>query len=43
MSKNKHDIILVVVDKLMKVAHFILGNLKDGSFIFVKKFLQEIL
>lgn len=42
MSKNKHDTILVVVDKLTKVAHFIPGNLKDGSFVLAKKFVQEI-
>lgn len=31
MFTHKNDIILVVVDKMTKVAHFIPSNLKDGS------------
>ena len=36
MSRNKHDVILVFVDKLTKVAHFIVGNIKDDSFVLAK-------
>ncbi|KAH9322126.1 hypothetical protein KI387_016765 [Taxus chinensis] len=42
MSKNKHDVILVVVDKLTKVAHFIAGNLKDDSPVLAKRFVHKI-
>ena len=42
MTRRKHDVILVVVDKLTKVAHFIPGSLKDGSLALAKKFVQEI-
>ena len=42
MSRNKHDVILVVVDKLTKVAHFIAGNLKDDSPVLAKRFVHEI-
>lgn len=31
MSKNRYDVILVVVDNLTNVANFIPRNLKDGS------------
>lgn len=31
MSKNQHVVILVVVNILTKVAHFILANLEDGA------------
>ena len=42
MTKQKHDVILVVFDKLTKVAHFILGSLRDGSLALAKKFVQEV-
>ena len=41
MSQNKHDVILVVVDKLTKVAHFIAGNLKDDSPVLARRFVHE--
>jgi hypothetical protein len=42
MMRHKHDVILVVVDKLTKVAHFIPSSLKDGSPVLARKFVQEI-
>ena len=42
MTRQRHDVILVVVDKLIWVAHFILGSLKDGSLALAKKFVQEV-
>ena len=42
MTRWRHDVILAVVDKLTKVAHFILGSLKDGSLALAKKFVQEV-
>lgn len=42
LIKNINDVILVVVDKLTKVAPFILGNLKDGLLTLAKEFFQEI-
>ena len=42
MSRNKHDIILVVVDKSTKVAHFIAGNLKDDAPMLARRFVHEI-
>ena len=43
MSRNKHNTILVVVDRLTKVAHFIPRNLTDGAPTVACKFVQEIL
>lgn len=42
MSRNKNNSILVVVDDLTKVAHFILGNLTDGAPVIAQKFMQEV-
>ncbi|XP_059068640.1 uncharacterized protein LOC131859116 [Cryptomeria japonica] len=42
MSRNKHNAILVVVDRLTKVAHFIPSNLSDGAHTIAYKFLHEI-
>lgn len=42
MTRWRHDVILVVVDKLTKVAHFIPRSLKDGSLVLAKKFVQEV-
>lgn len=42
MSQNKYDVILVVVDKLTIVAHFIIGNLTNNSPILANKFVQEV-
>lgn len=42
MSRNKHNVILVVVDKLTTVAHFILRNITDGAPIIAHKFIQEV-
>lgn len=42
MSRNKHNAILVVVDRLTKVAHFIPGNLSDRAPTIAYKFLHEI-
>ena len=42
MTSRMHDVILVVVNKLTEVAHFILGSLKDGSLALAKKFVQEV-
>lgn len=42
ISRNKHNVILVVVDKLTKVAHFISGNLTDGAHVIAQKFMQEV-
>ena len=42
MTWCKHDVILVIVNKLTKVAHFIPSSLKDGSLILARKFVQEI-
>lgn len=39
MSRNKHNDILVVVDKLTKVAHFILGNLTDVAPVIARNFV----
>ena len=41
MSHNKYNVILVHVDKLTKVAHFILGNVIDGALVIAHKFVQE--
>jgi len=41
--KFHHDFILVVVDKLTKVAHFILGNTIDDASVVANKFAHEIL
>lgn len=43
MTRNIHNTILVVVDRLTEVAHFIPGNLTDGASIIAWKFMQEIL
>ena len=42
MTRCKHDVILVIVDKLTKVAHLIPGSLKDRSPELARKFVQEI-
>ena len=42
MTRNRHNTILVVVDRLTKVAHFIPGNLLDGAPEIAKKFIKEI-
>ena len=42
MTRNRHNIILVVVDRLTKVAHFIRGNLSDGAPEIAHKFIKEI-
>ena len=42
MIRQSHDVIIVVVDNLTKVVHFIPGSLKDGSLDLAKKFVQEI-
>ena len=42
MTQNRHNTILVVVDRLTKVAHFILGNLSDGAPEIAHKFIKEI-
>ena len=42
MTRNRHNTILVVVDRLTKVAHFILGNLSDGAPEIAHKFIKEI-
>jgi len=41
-TRFHHDSILVVVDKLTKVAHFILGNSIDDAPIVANKFAHEI-
>ena len=42
MTQNRHNNILVVVDRLTKVAHFILGNLSNGAPEIAHKFIKEI-
>lgn len=42
MSQNIHNVILVMVDKITKVAHFILGYLTNGAPIIAHKILQEV-
>lgn len=42
MTRSRHNAILVVVDRLTKVAHFIFGNLTDGASMIALKFVQEI-
>lgn len=42
LMTSRHNAILVVVDRLTKVAHFILGNLTDGTSVIARKFVQEI-
>lgn len=42
MIRNGHNAILIVVDRLTKVADFIPGNLTDGAIVFARKFVQEI-
>lgn len=42
MTRNRHNTILVVVDRLTKVAHFISGNLTDGAPEIAHKFIKEI-
>ena len=41
-TRFHHDFILVVVDKLTKVTHFILGNTIDDAPTIVNKFSHEI-
>lgn len=42
MSRNKHNVILVVVDRITKVAHFILGNLTDSAPVVAHNFIKEV-
>ena len=42
MIRRKQKAILVVVDRLTKVAHFILGNLTNGALEITHKFIKEI-
>lgn len=42
MTRNRHNAILMMVDRLTKLAYFILGNLADGAHIVAKKLVQEI-
>lgn len=42
MSRKKHNSILLVVDKLTKVAHFIPENLTDGAPVTTRKIVQEV-
>ena len=42
MTRNRHNTILVVVDRLTKVAHFIPRNLTDGAPEIAHKFIKEI-
>ena len=42
MTQNRHNTILVVVNRLTKVAHFIQGNLTDGAPKIAHKFVREI-
>ena len=42
MIRCKHDVILVIVDKLTKVSHFIPSSLKNDSPILARKFVHEI-
>ena len=42
MTWNRHNTILVVIDRFTKVAHFILGNLFDGAPEIAHKFIKEI-
>ena len=42
MTRWRHDIILIVVNKLTKVTHFIPRSLKDGLLALAKNFLQEV-
>lgn len=41
-TKFHHYSILVVIDKLTKVVHFILGNTIDDALIVANKFAHEI-
>jgi transposase InsO family protein len=42
MTQNRHNTILVVVDRLTKVAHFIPENLSDGAPEIAHKFIKEL-
>lgn len=41
MTRNRHNTILVVVDKLTKVVHFIQKNLTDGAPIIAQKIIKS--
>lgn len=41
-TRFHHDLIFVVVDKLTKVAHFIVGNTTDDAETIAQKFMKEI-
>lgn len=42
MPPSRHDAIMVVIDKLTKVAHFIPGNLTDDAPTLARCFVKEI-
>lgn len=42
MSPFRHDIIMVVIEKLTKVEHFIPGNLMDDAPTLARHFVKEI-
>lgn len=42
-TQHQHDNILVVVDKLTKIAHFILGNVKDDAPLLANRFIKEFI
>lgn len=42
MTRNRNNIILVVIDRLTKVAHFIPGNLTYGALEIAHEFIKEI-
>lgn len=42
ISRNKHNVILIMVDKLTNVAHFIPRNLTNGTHVIAQMFIQEV-
>lgn len=41
-TKYQHDSIFIIVDRLTKVAHFILGNTTNDIVIVAKRFVKDI-
>jgi len=42
MKKYRHESIFIILDRLIKVSHFILGNTTDDIVIIVRTFIKDI-